>query len=180
MGINLGVYYDPTQPAIGPDAFLSLGGPRFRESGQLRLSYVVWGENNVMPQWALEIVSKKQGKEYDEKMDIYQEMGVLYYVIFNPDDWRRDKHEPFEVYRLEQGQYVRQLNNPVWMPEIGLGMGMELGRYEGGEQRQWLYWYDEQGQRLPAPDQVIERERQRSAQERNRREYDRHSRFKIW
>jgi Uma2 family endonuclease len=170
MGVNLGVHYDPDQSAIGPDAFLSLGVPRFRDNGQLRLSYVVWGENNVVPLWTLEIVSKKPGKEYDEKMEIYQEMGVLYYVIFNPDYWRRDKHEPFEVYRLEQGRYVRQLSNPVWMPEIGLGIGMELGRYEGGEQRQWLYWYDEQGHRLPEPDQVLARERQRSEQERQRAE----------
>jgi hypothetical protein len=170
MGVNLGVHYDPDQSAIGPDAFLSLGVPRFRDNGQLRLSYVVWSENNVMPLWALEIVSKKPGKEYGEKMEIYQEMGVLYYVIFNPDYWRRDKHEPFEVYRLEQGRYVRQLSNPVWMPEIGLGIGMELGRYEGGEQRQWLYWYDEQGYRLPEPEQVLERERQRSEQERQRAE----------
>jgi Uma2 family endonuclease len=40
MGINLGVYYDPDYPAIGPDAFLSLGVQRFRPSGKLRLSYV--------------------------------------------------------------------------------------------------------------------------------------------
>jgi Uma2 family endonuclease len=80
MGVNLGVYYDPNLPAIGPDAFLSLGVPRFRDNGQLRLSYLVWQENNVMPQWALEIVSKKPGGEYDEKMTIYRDMGVLYYV----------------------------------------------------------------------------------------------------
>jgi Uma2 family endonuclease len=85
MGINLGVYYALETAAIGPDAFLSLGVPRFREDGTLRLSYVVWHENNVMPLWALEIVSKKPGGEYDEKFAIYQEMGVLYYVIFNPE-----------------------------------------------------------------------------------------------
>ncbi|MGB7087012.1 MAG: hypothetical protein WBD47_15740 [Phormidesmis sp.] len=25
LGVNLGVYYDPQQSAVGPDAFLSLG-----------------------------------------------------------------------------------------------------------------------------------------------------------
>jgi Uma2 family endonuclease len=170
MGINMGVYYQPDAPAIGPDAFLSLGVPRFRENGRLRLSYVVWGENNVMPLWALEIVSQKAGGEYDEKLALYQEMGVLYYVIFNPDYWKRDRHEPFEVYRLESGGYVRQAGNPVWMPEVGLGIGMEMGVYEGGVARQWLYWYDEQGHPLPVPETVIAMERQRAELERVRAE----------
>jgi Uma2 family endonuclease len=168
MGINLGVYYDADLPAIGPDAFLSLGVPRFREDGTLRLSYVVWHEGNVMPLWALEIVSKTPGGEYGEKLAIYQEMGVLYYVIFNPDHYQRDKHEPFEVYRLESREYVRQMANPVWIPEMDLGIGMELGIYEGGVARQWLYWYDEQGKKLPVPENVIAMERQRAEQERLR------------
>jgi Uma2 family endonuclease len=170
MGINLGVYYALETAAIGPDAFLSLGVPRFREDGTLRLSYVVWHENNVMPLWALEIVSKKPGGEYDEKFAIYQEMGVLYYVIFNPEYSKRERHDSFEVYRLEQGRYVRQLGNPIWMPEIGLGIGMEMGIYEGGVPRQWLYWYDKQGQKLPVPENVIVMERQRAEQERLRAE----------
>jgi hypothetical protein len=71
---------------------------------------------------------------------------------------------------LEQGRYVRQLGNPIWMPEIGLGIGMEMGIYEGGVPRQWLYWYDEQGQKLPVPENVIVMERQRAEQERLRAE----------
>jgi Uma2 family endonuclease len=78
MGMNLGVYYQPQVPAIRPDAFLSLGVPTFRDNGRLRLSYVVWDENNVVPQWVLEIVSKKPGNEYTDKFEIYREMGVLY------------------------------------------------------------------------------------------------------
>jgi Putative restriction endonuclease len=169
----LGVYYDLEAAAIGPDAFLSLGVPRFRENGQLRLSYVVWQENSVMPQWTLEIVSKTPGGEYDKKFALYQEMGVLYYVIFNPDYGKRDRREAFECYRLEQGQYVRQSGSPIWMPELGLGIGMEMGSYEGGQQRQWLYWYDEQGQKLPVPENVIAMERQRAELEQQRAELER-------
>lgn len=157
LGVNMGVYPDPDLPAIGPDAFLSLGVVRYkRDSG--RLSYVIPQENNIVPQWVLEVVSKTPGGEYDEKLRQYAEMGVLYYTIYNPDHWKRDKHEPFEVYHLENGAYVRQERTPVWMPEVGLGIGCELGTHEG-LQRVWLYWYDEAGNRYPAPENVIEQER---------------------
>jgi Uma2 family endonuclease len=168
LGVNLGIYYDPEKPAIpfgiaslhAPDGFLSLGVPR-RRSAKGRLSYVVWQENNVVPQWVLEVISKTPGGEYDDKMTKYAEMGVLYYTIYNSDYWKRDKHEPFEVYRLERGAYVRQRGNPVWMPEIGLGIGYEQGTHEGWN-REWLYWYDQQGNRFPAPENVIQQERVRA------------------
>jgi len=176
FGVNLGVYYDPDQPAIGPDGFLSIGVDRFRASGKLRLSYVVWQENHQIPLWVLEVVSKKPGQEYGSKMSIYGEMGVLYYTIYNPDHSRRDKHDRFEVYRLENGTYVRQPGNPIWMPEIGLGIGYEVGEHEGST-REWLYWYDETGYRYPAPSNVIAQERllrqaveQQLAQERQLRD----------
>ena len=159
MGVNLGLYYDPNQPAIGPDAFLSLGVPRYkRPTG--RLSYVLTQEK-VVPQWVLEMVSQTPGGEYDEKLQKYAAIGILYYVIYNPDYFRRDKHDRFEVYRLENGAYVRQPTESgrVWMPEIDLGMGCAVGNHEGLT-REWLYWYDAAGNRHPAPENVIEQERQ--------------------
>ena len=60
LGVNLGIYYNPEKPTIAPDSFLSLGVPR-RRSAKGRLSYVVWQENNVVPQWVLEVVSKTPG-----------------------------------------------------------------------------------------------------------------------
>lgn len=163
FAVNLGVYYDPAEPAIGPDGFLSLGVERLRQGGRLRLSYVVWQENNVVPQWVLEVVSKTPGSEYDDKMTKYAQMGALYYTIYNPDYWKRDKHDPFEVYRLENGVYVRQSRNPVWMPELDLGIGCERGTHDGCT-REWLYWYSQQGNRFPAPENVIQQERLRAEQ----------------
>jgi Uma2 family endonuclease len=165
FGINLGVYPVIDQPAIvadrpeviGPDAFLSLGVERVRANNKLRLSYLVYREG-VMPQWVLEVVSKQPGGEYDEKFRQYAELGVLYYTIYNPSHYRRDQHEAFEVYRLEKGQYVRQLGNPVWMPEIGLGIGHEVGSQDRNR-RDWLYWYDEQGSRYPVPENALKEEK---------------------
>jgi len=167
LGINMGVYYEPKTDAIVPDSFLSLGVERFKEGNKLRPSYVIWQENNIVPLWVLEVVSKTPGNEYGNKMTKYAEMGVLYYTIYNSDYWQRDEHDPFEVYRLENGVYVRQSGNPVWMPEIDLGIGCERGTHEGCT-RDWLYWYDEQGNRFPAPANVIEQERQRAEIERLR------------
>jgi Putative restriction endonuclease len=106
----------------------------------------------------LEVVSKQPGGEYDEKFRQYAELGVLYYTIYNPSHYRRDRHEPFEVYRLEAGRYVRQPGNPVWMPEIGLGIGHEVGSQDRNR-RDWLYWYDEQGSRYPVPENALKEEK---------------------
>jgi Uma2 family endonuclease len=165
MGINLGVYYDPDQPAIGPDAFLSLGVERFRPDGKLRLSYVIPRENDVVPQWVLEIVSKTPGGEYGDKMQTYAQMGVLYYTIYNPDHAKRDQHERFEVYCLDGGSYRRVMGNPVWMPEVGLGIGAEVG-YQEGQRREWLYWYNQQGQRYQVPEELLAQAKQELAAER--------------
>ena len=163
LGVNMGLYYDPKQPAIGPDAFLSMGVPRYRGSERgLRLSYLLWQEQ-VVPQWVLEIVSQQPGGEYDKKLAKYAEIGVLYYVVYNPEYWRRDQHEPFEVYRLEQGRYVRHVGEPLWMPEIGLGIGRGRGLHEGIEQ-EWLYWFDQEGDRYLEPMEVLAREQQLRAE----------------
>lgn len=159
-GINMGVYYAPGKSAIVPDGFLSLGVQRIKgERG--RLSYVLWEENYVIPVLALEFVSKTYGAEYEAKQTEYAQIGVLYYAIYNPDYYNRDQHQPFEVYRLVQGKYQLQAGNPVWLPEIGLGIGTGQGIYRAWE-REWLYWYDNQGNRLAAPEEVAQQERQRA------------------
>ncbi len=50
---------------------------------------------------------------------------------------------------------------PLWLPEIGLGIGTGLGVYRAWK-RKWLYWYDNEGNRLPAPEEVAQQERQRA------------------
>jgi Uma2 family endonuclease len=157
FAVNLGIYADPYEPAISPDAFLSLGVERIRENQKLRLSYLVYNEK-VMPQWVLEVVSQTPGGEYTTKFLRYAEMGVLYYVIYNPSHQRRDKHGLFEVYRLQQGEYILQEGNPIWMPEIGLGIGHEKS-YQEGLNRDWLFWYNEQGERYLPPGNALEQEK---------------------
>jgi hypothetical protein len=105
----------------------------------------------------LEVVSHKRRGEYSSKKKIYQDMGVLYYVVYNP---LRRRKAPLEVYKLVDREYQLQFGNPVWLAEIGLGIGRERGTYQGMT-REWLYWYDEQGQRILTPEEQIEKERKR-------------------
>lgn len=162
FGVSMGIYHttglNPRVPIV-PDAFLCLGIERVK-GNQLRKSYVVWEENQIVPIFALEIVSQTPGGEYDEKMAIYARLGVLYYVIYNPNHWRRDQQEPFEVYRLIDGTYQRQIGEPFWMPEIGLGIGRSMGNHQG-VQREWLYWYDERRNRVLTPEEQLARYQER-------------------
>ncbi|MBZ8179627.1 Uma2 family endonuclease [Oscillatoria salina] len=149
FGIDMGVYYHPDQPPIIPDGFLSLGVERYYDE-QLRLSYVLWVEK-VIPILTLEVVSANYRGEYSRKKTDYAQLGVLYYVIYSSQRRRKPR---LEVHRLVDGEYQLQPENPVWLPEIGLGIGCERGTY-GGITREWLYWYDESGNRLLTPEERV-------------------------
>ncbi|MGI8501185.1 MAG: hypothetical protein ACR2LR_08595 [Hassallia sp.] len=101
--------------------------------------------------------------EYDEKMAIYTRLGVLYYVIYNPEFWRRDQHQPLEVYKLVDGNYQLQIGEPCWMPEVGLG----IGRYQGvvaGISQELLSWYNQRGDRYLSAEEQVQQERSRAKQ----------------
>lgn len=157
FGVDMAVYHttgvSPKVPVV-PDAFLSLGVER-RKGGKSRRSYATWEENNIAPRLVLEMVSHRPNDEYDEKLELYARLGVLYYVIYNPEFWQRDRHQPFEVYRLEGETYRLQIGEPYWMPEVGLGLGR--GRQViGGIEQEVLLWHDVQGHPYPMPDQRVQ------------------------
>ncbi|MEG4319115.1 MULTISPECIES: Uma2 family endonuclease [unclassified Microcoleus] len=158
FGIDMGIYYHPETPPIVPDAFLSLGVERFYDE-ELRPSYVLWDEN-VLPLFVLEVVSPNYRKEYSTKLEEYQALGVLYYIIYSS---RRRRKPHLEVHKLVNGKYELQSGSPVWMPEIGLGIGCERGNYSGVT-REWLYWYDSDGQRYLTPEEQVKQESQRAQQ----------------
>ncbi|MFM6382092.1 MAG: Uma2 family endonuclease, partial [Microcystis panniformis] len=56
--------------------------------------------------------------------------------------------ERLEVYKLIAGKYelLEPENNRVWLPEIGLALGYEQGEHIAWV-REWLYWYDQSGNR---------------------------------
>jgi len=161
FGINMGIYYAAHQPAIVPDSFLSLGVKRFVGKNG-RSSYVLWEENGIGPILALEIVSQTYNSEYEQKKIDYAELDILYYVIYAPTRLRR--HKRLEIYRLDNGEYILQPGDKCWMPEIGLGIGRENANYKRIT-REWLFWYDENGNRYLTPDEVKEQQIAQIAQQ---------------
>ena len=172
FGVDMAIYHttgkNPRVPVV-PDGFLSLGVERWKPSrkGRGRLSYVMWEENEIPPILVLELVSHTYGDEYDEKMKIYRNLGVLYYVIYNPEFWQRNGHQPFEVYKLVNGTYQLQLGEPYYMPEVGLGIGRYMMTL-GGVQQEGLAWFDLLLNRCLTGD-----ERSQQAQQRSQRLADR-------
>lgn len=164
FGVDMGIYYLPTasRKSIVPDGFLSLGVERRRQQ-RGRLSYVLWEENWTPPILVVEIVSQTYGGEYDIKMEKYLDLGVLYYVIYNPDYWQRDDHAPFEVYQRVDDQFVLLSQEQFWLPELQLGIGVASGINEGWE-RDWLFWFDQAGNRFPTPDERLEQAQQQAQQ----------------
>lgn len=175
FGVDMAIYHT-TGPShlvpVVPDGFLSLGVER-KKGGKSRRSYVMWEEQNVPPIFVLEMVSHQPGDEYTRKLETYARLGVLYYVIYNPEFWQRDQHQPFELYKLEGDTYRLQIGEPYWMSEAGLGIGRYRGEF-GGIPQEILTWYDANGNRHLSPEEQerlhTEQERQRAEQERQRAE----------
>jgi len=158
FGVDMGIYYDPEQPAIVPDGFLSVGVPRIIDE-DLRLSYVLWEEQEV-PILIIEVVSHKRRGEYTKKKQFYAEMGALYYVVYNP---LRKRKPPLEVYKLENGTYQLQAGERVWLTELQLGIGRERGTHVGIT-RDWLYWYNQQGNRYLTAEERLQQSQQKIQQ----------------
>jgi Putative restriction endonuclease len=123
-----------------------------------------------MPLLALEVISEKYNGEYEDKFTDYQTLGILYYAIYNPFSGRRGrfkKRQRLEVYRLIAGKYelLQSENNRVWLPEIGLALGYEQGEHIAWV-REWLYWYDEAGDRYLTAQERANQERLIATQER--------------
>lgn len=169
FGVDMAIYHttgaSPQVPVV-PDGFLSLGVDR-RKNGGSRLSYAVWEENGIIPFFVLEVVSRTPGGEYDEKMRIYANLGVLYYVVYNAEYWHRDRHQPLEIYRLVDGEYQLQIGEPFWMPEIELGIARTTLQ-TGGLQREVLSWFNRQNVRYLTPEELLQQAQQQLEQYRQR------------
>ena len=177
FGVDMCYYYEANiqepkkSKSIVPDGFLAIGVPQLKSEGG-RLSYVLWQEQ-VKPIMVLEVISKEYNGEYDLKLRQYQELGIIYYVIYNSLSGRRGlykRHESLEVYKLINGEYEllpsvtllsesgksesgkSESGKVVWIPEINLGIGCER-RILGNWERDWLYWYDRNCVRYPTAEE---------------------------
>ncbi|MBW4510238.1 MAG: Uma2 family endonuclease [Scytonematopsis contorta HA4267-MV1] len=145
---NVGIFYTDLEPPIIPDVFLSLDvqTPEKWWEKQNRC-YMIWRFGKP-PEVAIEIVSNKKGDELGKKLDIYQQMRVSYYVVYDPTQQLGEKQ--LRIYKLNPLLYSETSEN--WLEQVGLGLTIWTGEFEG-RQDTWLRWCYEDGTVLPTGDE---------------------------
>lgn len=145
--------------------------PTVKHPGLTRQSYTPHLEGDV-PSIVMEFLSATDGGEYSirqippvGKWFFYEQvLQVPTYVVFEPD-WGL-----LEVYRLRAGRYELELPNAEgrhWCADLKLFLGTWCGKKEERD-GYWLRWWDETGQVLPWAVELVEQERQKTEQERQR------------
>lgn len=154
---NVGLFASTERPSLAPDCLLSLDVevPRNLRAKDHH-SYFIW-KYGKMPEVVIEIVSDRRGGEEDYKMSEYARMRIPYYVIFDPSNWLGG--EMLRVMELWRGRYRKMADN--WLEEVGLGLTLWQGVYEGAEEL-WLRWCDREGHVILTGRERAEQERQRA------------------
>jgi Uma2 family endonuclease len=160
---NVGLFWIPRDPAIVPDVLLSLD-VTVPQDWWARRSYFLW-EFGKAPEVVIEIVSNTTGEEKGTKRTTYAQIGIPYYIIYDPQKYLRG--EVLEVYELRAGQY--ELRPDAWLPHVGLGVRLWEGTFEGRHDT-WLRWCDPAGVVIPTGAERAESEHQRAESERQRAE----------
>ena len=134
VGIDQLVYYtegeDPK--SVAPDVFVSFDVPSYK-----RDIYRI-AEEGKPPDWVIEIASRSTyTKDLDEKKDLYEEMGVGEYWVYDP---KGDMHDPrLRAWVLGPGGYeeLADLKRPglevaLWSEALGLEF-----HFDGTDLRMW-------------------------------------------
>jgi hypothetical protein len=145
---NVGVYHTYGEPAIVPDVFISFDVevPENWWEKQNRC-YLVW-KFGKSPEVVVEIVSNQKGEELGNKLKIYEQMRVSYYIVYDPNQQLGE--QVLRIYTLQGRRYIETTNN--WLDDIGLGVTLWTGEFEG-RHNSWLRWCYENGTVLPTGDE---------------------------
>lgn len=173
---NVGLFYALKQDPIVPDVMLSVGLEMPADWSQKQnRSYFVW-EFGKVPEVCIEIVSNREGDELflsrksqqkgkiATKKDIYAQIEVPYYVVFDPLKQLQKSEEMngalLRIWKLTAGQYC-ELEPPFWLEKVGLGLTLWEGTFEGVTGK-WLRWCDITQQIIPTGAEGRDMERSRS------------------
>lgn len=169
---DVGLFYETRTPAVVPDVMLSLdvAVPDGEPMAKHRRSYFMW-DYGKPPEVVMEFVSNKKGGELTRKVNLYERLGILYYVVFDPG--RLLSNDLLIVYRLNDNHKYEEIFDYMF-PEVGLGVMLWEGVYEEMHDT-YVRWCDLDGVLIPnseekvdAQQAQIEAESQRANEERRR------------
>ena len=165
---NVGLYGADNEDPLVPDVMVSRDVTLARDIWEKgNRSYLNWRFGKA-PDAVIEVVSNKVGNEDTTKRERYARVRVAYYVIYDPEQ-QLDK-QMIRVYELRGTDYV--LRNDHWLPDLGLGVVLWEGEYEGRTDS-WLRWCDSESNLLPTDREQTAQERQRAEQEQQKAEQER-------
>jgi Uma2 family endonuclease len=138
---NVGLFYALRKPPLVPDMLLAVDVDPQKGMANINLaeksnrSYFIW-EYGKPPDVVVEIVSNLKGGELSEKLTRYAEIGVPFYVVFDPFEEYGAK--VVHAFALISGGYEP-------LPEarferIGLRLQLWKGTFEAFE-GEWLRWF---------------------------------------
>jgi Uma2 family endonuclease len=145
---NVGIFHSTEAPPIVPDVFVSLNvQPPENWWEKRNRSYFVW-KFGKPPELVVEIVSNREGEELGDKLNIYAQIRVIFYIVH--DQIRQLSDSPLRVFELRGMRYFEISEN--WLEQVDLGVTLWEGEFEG-RQDTWLRWCDRQGNILPTGDE---------------------------
>ena len=140
---DVGLFYSVNEPAVVPDVMLSLGVSLPGDwSEKKNRSYFIWRMGKC-PDLTVEVVSNAEGGELTTKKDRYAQIGIPYYVVWDP--MKHLSEHPLQCFVLRGRKY--EPCEP-WFADLELGVMPWEGGYDGMQDR-WLRFCDADGVVLP-------------------------------
>jgi len=141
---NVGLFSSPNEPPLVPDMMLSLDVAIAEDLTEKKnRSYFVW-QFGKPPEVVVEIVSNNEGGELGERLRRYRQMGVSYYIVYDPLFALGELS--LRSFELRGDSYVT-VGRP-WFESVGLGLIEWEGVFEGLRGR-WLRWCTRDGREVP-------------------------------
>jgi Uma2 family endonuclease len=143
---NVGLFYGVDIQPLVPDVLLSVNVCLPEDlRPKLNRSYFVWKYGRP-PDVVIEIVSNSKGGEDSRKLELYADVRVANYVIFDPESYL--SAEKLRVYRLRGDRLDLDVTRPCRFESIGLGLTIWSGRFENMD-GDWLRWTKLDGALIP-------------------------------
>ena len=122
---NVGLFYGMDLPPLVPDMFLSLDVVPPKDVWlKKHRSYFCWVYGK-QPEVAVEIVSNTEGGEMDKEYDMYDRIGIWYYIVFDP--MKLVQENELRIYELSAGHYTPKID--FQLPSVGLQATLREGAY---------------------------------------------------